>query len=62
LFTGWIEFRSTNAYLDNVDGHVELTTIADGVGVDIRHDPRIERLINEIEDVSTDIEVVSNAR
>ena len=42
----------SDAHLDNVHGHIELTTVTDGVPVQVLHDPGIERLIDEIQDVS----------
>ena len=35
-------------HLDNIDGHIELTTIPNRVSVEISHNPRIDRFFNEV--------------
>jgi hypothetical protein len=37
--------------LDNVDSHIELPAISNGIPVEEFHDPRIDRLVYEVEDV-----------
>lgn len=37
--------------LDNVHSHIELAAIPNGIPVEEFHDPRIDRLVYEVEDV-----------
>jgi hypothetical protein len=37
--------------LDDVDSHIELPAISNGIPVEEFHDPRIDRLVYEVEDV-----------
>jgi hypothetical protein len=40
--------------LDDVDSHIELPAISNGIPVEEFHDPRIDRLVYEVEDVPAD--------
>lgn len=40
--------------LDDVDSHIELPAIPNGIPVEEFHDPRIDRLVYEVEDVPAD--------
>jgi hypothetical protein len=39
------------AYLQKVHGHIVLTTIADGIAVDVPDDTAIKRLLDEVDHV-----------
>ena len=43
--------QMTNILTEEVHGHVPLSTIANGRRVEVRHDPRVEWLVSQLEDI-----------